>query len=351
MNNNCTKCGNPLQPGTTICPICGTNNINANATPAAPAAQPVAPGPGPVPPVPPVGEPAPVAPVAEPAPVAPAPAPSPINPVPIAAPTEVPAAPAVKEKKPVNKKLFVIVGIIAAVIIIGAVVAMIVINNAGSVEEPAPINNNTQKKTAVSNKISLNGFEFTLPSGWIIDTTGGSTNIVNSNQSTIVQFLYDSGSVNDLNQDGMKSYLTNQGYDNVTSFEKTLNGKKTIVLTSTKPGTTYQYDFYYMESTNLIIGADVVYTDGEAKSQNTAVVDQIMSSLSYNQTGNMVSEIGMHSDSIGHYTGAVEASSVPTTNNNTPNENNTNPNESADANSQVDPNTQENQNENGGGRF
>lgn len=38
--NNCPKCGNPLAPGVTICPICGTNTSSTiNNQPVQPAQQ------------------------------------------------------------------------------------------------------------------------------------------------------------------------------------------------------------------------------------------------------------------------------------------------------------------------
>ena len=104
--SNCPKCGNPMQEGVEVCPICGIN-INsvgstepAAAAPAAPAveATPVAEAPAPAPveaaPAAPVVEAAPAAPVVEATPVqaevaAPAPEVAPV-------PVEVPAAPAVE---------------------------------------------------------------------------------------------------------------------------------------------------------------------------------------------------------------------------------------------------------------
>lgn len=43
--NNCPKCGNPLQVGTSSCPICGTNILATTAEPAKEAPAPVAPAP------------------------------------------------------------------------------------------------------------------------------------------------------------------------------------------------------------------------------------------------------------------------------------------------------------------
>ena len=364
MNNNCTKCGNPLQPGTTICPICGTNNINASVAPAAPApaaapvadpaaAPAVAPAPAPAAPAPAVAPaPAPVAPETPAAPAAPAaPATATETPAAPAAPATpaASAAPAAKEKKPVNKKLFIIVGIVAAVIIIGAVVAMIVINNSSSVEEPpAPNNQPTENKTAVSNKMSLNGFSFIIPTGWSIDTTGGITALVDRDTSAIVHLLHESGSFDSINQEDLKSYFTNQGFDNIEVSEKTISGKKAILVSGSKSSTTYQYDFYYLESTEAIVGSAVVYVDSEAKNKNSKIVENIMNSLSYSPADNMASELSMHNSIIADFSGALNGNSG-TDYNNQGNQNNSG--DQNNDNNQGNQNNNDNQNENGGGRF
>lgn len=106
---NCEKCGNPLQPGLTTCPICGTTAKSLDAPEVAmmqpeveslgevpvanavPQSQPVAPAPVSAPT--PIIAPAPVAPA--PATATPAPAPTPIIEQPVAAPTPVVDTPVV----------------------------------------------------------------------------------------------------------------------------------------------------------------------------------------------------------------------------------------------------------------
>lgn len=139
--NNCPKCGNPLQVGTTSCPICGTNisssvqpeqktdgakttvTVASVATPPAqPAAQPAVAQAQAAPAVAtqPVAQPAAPAPVVEQAPVqqpvapapvqevkveqpAPAPAPAPVAPTPtVEAATPAPVQPEVKEETPID---------------------------------------------------------------------------------------------------------------------------------------------------------------------------------------------------------------------------------------------------------
>ena len=351
MNNNCTKCGNPLQPGTTICPICGTNNINANVAPVAPAPNPgpvpgseVAPGqaPAPVPPIAPTPE---GAPISNPVPPVPAPEGAPVPPIAPAPAAEVPvppipaAAPAPKEKKPANKKLFVIVGIIAAIIIIGAVVAMIVINNSSSTPEPTTNNNNTPAQktpTPTSNKMVLNGFSFALPNGWAIDTTGGTSAVVDKDATTIVQLQYETGDVNSFNKENLKNYFVTQGFDNVEINEKTFGGKKGIVISTSKPGSAYQYAFYYIASTELTVGAGVVYSDSEAKSKNTSAVEQIMNTISYTPAANMASEMSMYNEIMVHYGKAIEGNYGPGNSDSTISQDETNQNNNSQNNTDLE---------------
>ena len=351
MNNNCTKCGNPLQPGTTICPICGTNNINANVAPVAPAPNPgpvpgseVAPGqaPAPVPPIAPTPE---GAPISNPVPPVPAPEGAPVPPIAPAPAAEVPvppipaAAPAPKEKKPANKKLFVIVGIIAAIIIIGAVVAMIVINNSSSTPEPTTNNNNTPAQktpTPTSNKMVLNGFSFALPNGWAIDTTGGTSAVVDKDATTIVQLQYETGDVNSFNKENLKNYFVTQGFDNVEINEKTFGGKKGIVVSTSKPGSAYQYAFYYIASTELTVGAGVVYSDSEAKSKNTSAVEQIMNTISYTPAANMASEMSMYNEIMVHYGKAIEGNYGPGNSDSTISQDETNQNNNSQNNTDLE---------------
>lgn len=122
---NCEKCGNPLQPGLTTCPICGTTAKSidapdvammqpgveslgeapvANAVPQAqPAAPVIEPGPIAAPAPTAVPAPAPVPAPAQPVAPAPVPAPAPVQPeVPVAQPAPaVPAAPVAPEPAPV----------------------------------------------------------------------------------------------------------------------------------------------------------------------------------------------------------------------------------------------------------
>lgn len=331
MNNNCTKCGNPLQAGTTICPICGTNNINTK--PATPEVAPAPATPAPVE-APAVAPAAPVAPAPEaeknPAPVVTSAAPAaPATPAPVENPTVAPTAPvaadkdakkatkepkAPKEKKPINKKLLIIVGIVAAVIIIGAVVAMIIINNSSSTPEPVDNSSEKTQKTvsSVGSKVSVNNFEFLLPPNWNVDTTSGTTAIVNKEVSTIVQFSSVSGDVNDSLKEYIQGKLASQGYENLDVQNKKIGNKEAIVAKAVKAGSEIQYDFYYIANSNLVVGAAVVYTNSEARTQNNNTVERIMQSLSFSGTVNMISEISMYRSVITDYNESVGSVSETT---------------------------------------
>ncbi len=356
MNNNCTKCGNPLQAGTTICPICGTNNINTK--PATPEAAPAPATPAPVE-APVVAPAAPVTPAPE---AAPAPT-TPAAPAPVENPTVAPTAPvaadkdakkatkepkAPKEKKPINKKLLIIVGIVAAVIIIGAVVAMIIINNSSSTPEPVDNSSEKTQKTvsSVGSKVSINNFEFLLPPNWNVDTTSGTTAIVNKEVSTIVQFSSVSGDVNDSLKEYIQGKLASQGYENLDFQNKKIGNKEAIVAKAIKAGSEIQYDFYYIANSNLVVGAAVVYTNSEARTQNNNTVERIMQSLSFSGTVNMISEISMYRSVITDYNESVGSVSETTPETPSGEEQPSTPETPTE-----NPSTPENPSENVGGRF
>lgn len=342
MNNNCTKCGNPLQPGTTICPVCGTNNINATPAPA----QPVAPGvaPAPVQPVPGAVATDPLAntmpqPVA-PAPVAPVPGVNPADGVQVAPPVQplvadgatgvqpvvsapvvpdpnAPAAPApaaladpnapaapAKEKKPVNKKLiFILLGVLV-VAAIGVVLFVFVFGK--SAEEPAAASSgsgNTSSGTtsnltpvSKSNTMTLNGYTFNVPSGWKIDTSNGDVTIYDEEETVIIQLCNRTGLVSSLEEEAVKAYLDNNGYSNVTYTKSSMNNKDAVVITAIQNSETFLYEFYYLADDPNIVGAAVVYKNSEANSKNKNTVKQIVEKLSYESLSNAISSSGMYSN-------------------------------------------------------
>jgi len=329
MNNNCTKCGNPLQPGTTICPVCGTNNINATAQGVAQgvtAQTPVQPAPAQVAATPATE----VAPAVAPAQAAvetptiqPAPAVQPATPI---AQTTQPAAPAQPgiptpqampanpeaTKKPANKKLFIIVGVIAAVIIIGAVVAMLLINNSasGNNEVVEPTNNSNDEPEVVSNKtrLSLNGYSFELADGWNTDTTNGTVTLYDDEQTTIVQLLNTAGDLNDFDTEASNEYLEGLGYTDISVDEMTDNGKLAYVISGTYSD--YQFEFYYIESEDFVVGSSVIYTDENAKSNNQSIVSEMMMSLEYAEAVNAISELDMFSNTSETYKAILNSEST-----------------------------------------
>lgn len=310
MNNNCTKCGNPLQPGTTICPVCGTNNINAasqvapvQATPVAPV-QPAAPD-APVAPVQPVAPAAPVAPAQPVTPVQPVAPEAPAQPTaPVAQPVPATPAPGVtapKEKKGPNTKVVIIIAVVAALIIIGAVVAMLVLNNSSNAAQP-PTNNNNNNNTAIApQRTSLNGYTFTVPTGWSIDTTSAATALVDKDVSTIVQLVSESGNIQSLTKEKIQEYYINYGYVDIQITEKKYGGRDAILVSASHPSAEYNCEFYYIQEDTMIIGAVVVYTEEDSKAKNAAVVETIMNGLKYNTAVNMATEVSIFNEQINRY--------------------------------------------------
>ena len=124
-----------------------------------------------------------------------------------------------------------------------------------------------------------------------VDTTSGTTAIVNKEVSTIVQFSSVSGDVNDSLKEYIQGKLASQGYENLDVQNKKIGNKEAIVAKAVKAGSEIQYDFYYIANSNLVVGAAVVYTNSEARTQNNNTVEKIMRSLLFSETVNMISEI------------------------------------------------------------
>ena len=321
MNNNCTKCGNPLQPGTTICPVCGTNNINAApaAQPAQPVAQPttampaVDPATG-APMAQPVAQPTtamptvdpttgvqpavqPTQPVAQPTTAMPTVDATPVAPV--ATQPEAPTQPVAqgkpaKEKKPVNKKLLIILGVGALLIVVVAVVLIFVL---GQSAEPAPSNESSSSdnlkppaRVASGATLTINGYSFKTPDGWKTNTTTEGISVYDAGPTTIVQLTRISGDLESADETSIKGSLEMDGYTNVEYSKTKINDKDAIIIKAGHNESAYIYEFYYISSDESIIGGSVVYTGSEASSTNSSKVSELMNSLSYDSTANALED-------------------------------------------------------------
>lgn len=304
MNTNCSKCGNPLQAGTTICPVCGTNNINANVAPAAPAQA----APAPVPQVPvdaaltaapvqPAGTPAPAA--AEPAPVAPAtgvapapaqapateavPAAQPTGAVPVVAPSATAPATPPKEKPKGNSKTIIIIIVVGLVLIGGVVGVLFFINSNNStppaVDNPSNVNgNNNQGTVAQNNNVSIEDFEYNLPAGWRVVESEDFVRLVKSDDLEI-EFAY---LMQDFTNQDILDLFTTIGITDAQINQATVSGKNAYTADFVNEEKNIRMYFVTVDG-GTIMAAVQVYTDA-VKGE----VERIIGSIKYNESGKAI---------------------------------------------------------------
>ena len=307
MNTNCTKCGNPLQPGVTICPVCGTNNINVGqaapapaAAPAAPAVAPVAPAAAPAPAAPAVNPAAPAAPVTPaPAPVtpaAPAPAVAPAPGAPAAPPvvTPAPGAPAIPNTTPGaekkgSKKTIIIIAIAAvALIAIGVVVFILLNSGGGETPTPSPTNQGTNKNTntnvATTTTLSMDEYTFDLPKGWTTEKRSDSIMLYDTqmgsdgNSEVVLMVKTTNGSIDGLSEENVKSALGEVVAKDV-QFHKEDNLVLVDFTTSVDVKSFVEMYFVGNLDTNQVIIVSVAYPNQNAKNKNTAKVKTFVKSI------------------------------------------------------------------------
>ncbi len=319
--NNCPKCGNPLQPGVSTCPICGTMINQAPAAqpaPGAPApvapvppappagvpvqpavtpmAQPAAPAPGAMPmqggvptptapgtPVPP--PPAPAAPVPPPpAPGAPAPgAPAPGTPAALAAQAQATASvPAPPEKKKSNKKLFIIGGIVAAVVVVASIVIILINNNSSSAAPTQPTSTQPAPVVARTTTVSVGNYDFQRPEGWSNSESSGYVYITKDDESVVIVLNKTSTSLEHATVDSMKAAAAGQRLKDPEVQEMTVGDKKAFFLSATYNELPVEY--YYIDYNTATVIVSVVYTKEEYKDTSSGEVANIVNTIVYNES-------------------------------------------------------------------
>ena len=368
--NNCPKCGNPLQPGVSTCPICGT--VINQATPAAPGApvQPAAPAPAPVanpgvapttptavpgtpvpPAVPTPGTPAapvpgaPVAPVspvpgtpvppvqASPVPGAPAPGPIPGSPAALAAEAAAQATAkqeeikALKgEKKPLDKKVWIFGGVGAALIIVVAVV-IILLNSGNKSAAPAATNNTPARPVATTTKVVAGSYEFSRPTGWDSSENNGYVYISKDDESAVIILNRVNTTLNNADVDSLKAAAAGQQLQNSEVTEIQVNGKKAFFLEAIYNSLPVEY--YYIDYSPVTVIASVVYTKEEAKTNYSAEIAGIIDTIVYNDSTNAASSFGMYGLQAMLGASTLNNANIPTT----PSSSNTNTTDSSSSSS------------------
>lgn len=370
--NNCPKCGNPVQPGVTACPICGTSLVPAEQAPVAQqpvqevAVEQVQ-----------VQQPAPVQPVqAEvapaPQPVAPAPAPQPVqstnivgapatnpvnvetnvnnitnasvgtvsapavtpdlsalgpqintpasvSPIPsqqggigdLVQPTDNTATPVATEQvsaKPskkfsfsFNKKTLAVI-IPLLLVFVGAGIFLF-INKNKNMAAPAKQQPVEEVEVSKNTKTALvNGFELQVEDGWSVRNYLSGVVVVNSDDSTIISLDVVNGvPFSKLTKENIQEYLNSSFKLSDTKVSETkVNGSKAFevegkVVNDSDKITHVRY-LFVGGSGNYIITITVVYTNDEAKKNNSTEVENIIESVNYDASSKAISTVDMYAD-------------------------------------------------------
>jgi len=309
--NNCPKCGNPMQEGVTICPICGTNTLENNE--AAPAAAPVPPAPAPAP-APVEAAPAPAAPApasveasapVEPAsvvetsaaPAAPAETPGAIAPTVerIEGPTPVPGIPSsvvqptvvLNEEKPLvanpklegkkpSKKTPIIV---AAILIVVLGIAGFMFLNPGK-STKKPINNVPGEEVAMRDMAS-NGYYLRVAEDWDITEDGNNVIVSNKEGTVVLKLDHSTANLENINAQGIENVLKSDStYQDVEVSEIDMSGRNTFLVTANINALPVQV-FFINGGKSLTLGATVVYQSQDSKTKYESTVTEMIGSLSY----------------------------------------------------------------------
>ena len=293
---NCKKCGFLLTDRDQFCPNCGEPNevfksptVLNQEVPTAP----VEPTPQPAPtPVEPVVQPEPVV---EPAPV-PEPTPVVVPPIqPVQTPVEKPeptpgvqpsfeinqTTPITPIEKPKKNTGFIIIIIILLLIIagLGTFIAIKLLGDDGSSSGESGNGGNSQNVEPVEpvnpsnvdngEKITVDGFEFAIPSGYVKKVTNGYNMLVDSTNGMM---FYIKGITNEAtfeefkvamkqNESTIKSNLESSGavYSGISDY--TVNGNSYSLATGTLSGLVSDVYITTIQSNYIVVG-EMIYTEG-----------------------------------------------------------------------------------------
>lgn len=325
---NCEKCGNPLQPGTSTCPICGTTlksnteqltetiesldetpiiqetTINANTpnqlnvavealetvTPITPQpnyAQPMEEQPVQINPINPQQKP-------EEKPMdfqTSAPKTIEIAPAPMVCGAPSTETPLKKQKKFPGLILTLLVGVVA--LIVGTGAGFLV---SSSMTKPAPVVETPNEEKKKTNATTENGFTFNIDESWVPTTINGKLVITDKDETTSARFSLNNGILSDVNTANIEvSLSTKNGYTNITT-EKTKLGKIDAVIVSAKNGENIIQYYYTSSGTENIIFVTVIYENETAHEKNEKKVKSIIESTKYtNDIQNAIEVISPHS--------------------------------------------------------
>ena len=317
--SNCPKCGNPMQEGTTKCPICGTDILaETAATPVAEAPAPEAPAPAPV--EAPAPAPAP-APAEAPAPAAPAPAPvpapepAPVAPAPTAeaAPAEAPVQPgaiaptvervemtspvpgiptsistpglSINEEKPLvenpaskpkKKKTPLIILVVVLIAVAVATYFALV---------PPKKKNNNMANNGVEDielmSMTSNGYRMKLAEKWVIIEDGSNVVVTNDENTVVMKLEHTAANLANTNESNITSSLDSRElYRDVEVTSVNMSGRDSFLVNAKLNEMPIQV-YLINGGSNLVLGVTIVYQSNDSKTKYEAEVTAMVSTLSY----------------------------------------------------------------------
>ena len=359
---NCPKCGNPLTPGTTVCPVCGTpvgmqtpsspannvegqaqstpvapvNNVGVQARTISPIIQPTAPAiePTPVQPLQPTND---VVPIAQGAPVQPTPAATidalapTIQPtvqptvIPSAVPTSTPTVtPGVVQSQPetkkgkmkvkLNNKTLIII-LVAFLIICGV---FIFLKDKGGTKK---VTNKptTAVETVEQKDVVANGFRFKVENDWIVQSNSDNTVVTNSNGTVVVKLESYSFNLASIDKDKLQANFNDLGNEynpnkvivsDVNITENKIASKDGYLVNAKvteDDSKQYAAQYYFINGgSDFTIGATVVYSTEEAKTNNEGKITSLLNSMSYvNDTNSIITLINKNYRAFSVYFNAI----------------------------------------------
>lgn len=355
---NCAKCGNPLQPGLSSCPICGTATSNAieqlEETPvvekltqekavtqvapapvpeAAPVSAPVVPTTTPAPaiqqpqPVPPTPQPV----ASSPTPNTPAPQAQPVQSTPSApvAPTQIPAQPTATQtpesftlpqspaslgtpiletpqtqkkeetKKEPKKKKSSIVPIIVLSVIISLSVGFVAGKLLSKPTATKPKVEEKKEEVASVKEINANGFSFNMDEKWDLTEQYSDTIIINDKDETFTfRMALVMGTFNNINQQNIEDSINSkEGYTELKIQEIELNKKDAFFIEVKKDKKDIEYYYVGQDDTTTIV-VTIVYETKESKKTNSSKIRTLLESVKYTDQSSKASAIVKPNNSL-----------------------------------------------------
>lgn len=331
---NCPKCGNPLVPGTKSCPVCGTSldaQAAASNMPGVAVNQPSSVSPVQMPSVQPsapqsvqnggVGDFAPSIQTTQQPTAIPSVS---SNSVPGVSNSSIPTlTPGVvqsetttknKPKLKLNNKTLIIILVVIVVVALAFVLLKGSGKNTKKVINTTPVVEEVETKDVVAN-----GYSFKVEQDWKVQSNNDNTVVTNNNENVIIKLENYSFNLSSLSKDMLASRFVDISNDfnpnkvlvnNVDITETKIASKDAYIvnaIVTEDDGKKYATQYYFISGgSDLVVGASVVYTNDEAKTNYEGKVTTLLNNLSFvNDSTSIISMINKNSKAFSVYFSAI----------------------------------------------